>query len=271
MIFDRIKHILLTGIPQNNKRYTPPTMLFNEGWLLRLVLDWFAQPTNQTLNHPLAIPSGTRWYSEALLPTRFANKPRAERHTHADGVIGHFTIGGTGEGDLPLAQDATHFVVIEAKLHSKLDPNVTNKPGYNQAARTVACMAEILFRSKRKSFDSFDKLGFYVIAPDTQIKKEVTFNDFLKNTDIEAKVKERVQDYKENSKNEWLRDWFIPMLNIIDLKLLTWEDVLIFIQQNDDKKGKILWTYYELCKHYNNIGKKIDDARLQELQDNLYD
>src|SRR2546425_6409929 len=69
----------------------PPTTLYNEGWMLRLVLDWFDQ--NRGLGHELAFLPGARWYSEALLASRFLPERRgdnrAESFTHADGVIGH--------------------------------------------------------------------------------------------------------------------------------------------------------------------------------------
>ena len=69
----------------------PPTALFNEGWMLRLVLDWVER-------HPSAIEAlrfdeGSTWYSEALLGSRFRPRRRGdvgEGFTHADGVIGHF-------------------------------------------------------------------------------------------------------------------------------------------------------------------------------------
>lgn len=70
----------------------PPTHLYNEGWMLRLVLDWLDR--HRDLEHPLALHEGARWYSEALLPSRFLRDehgdPLAESHTHADGLIGHF-------------------------------------------------------------------------------------------------------------------------------------------------------------------------------------
>lgn len=72
----------------------PPTELYNEGWMLRLVLDWFDR--NRTSDHPLALLAKARWYSEALLASQFLPEcridDRAESFTHADGVIGHFEI-----------------------------------------------------------------------------------------------------------------------------------------------------------------------------------
>ena len=94
----------------------PPTAVYNEGWMLRLVLDWFDR--NRGIPHELAFAEGARWYSEALLPSRFLATfradARAESFTRADGLIGHFTVQSGTRGDAVLAPHATQFIVIEA-------------------------------------------------------------------------------------------------------------------------------------------------------------
>jgi hypothetical protein len=55
----------------------PPTLLYNEGWLLRLVLDWFSRHDVQ--GHPLSFGAGARWFSEALLPSAFLARHRGDR------------------------------------------------------------------------------------------------------------------------------------------------------------------------------------------------
>ncbi len=44
---------------------------------------------------------------------------------------------------------ATQFVVAEGKMYSPLSPGVTHARYFDQAARTVACIAEVLRRGKR--------------------------------------------------------------------------------------------------------------------------
>ena len=91
----------------------PPSEVYNEGWMLRLILDWFSR--QPPADHRLSFEKGARWYSEILLPSQFLPgfqaDPLAESHTHADGVIGHFAIGRSGKGDIDLAADAKQFVV----------------------------------------------------------------------------------------------------------------------------------------------------------------
>ena len=164
MFFDKFLN-LISNIDFENPDF-PPTILFNEGWLLRLIVDWFSK--SGILDHPLSFPDDGHWFSEARLPSaflpRFRGDPLAESHTNADGVIGHFTIGTTGKTDLELTPKSTHFVVLEAKLYSGLSKGVTNAKYYDQAARSVATIAEILSRANRKP-TSLSYVGFFVLAP----------------------------------------------------------------------------------------------------------
>jgi len=41
-----------------------PTDLYNEGWMLRLLLDWACE--NEPSTHPFTVMPGGKWYSEAL-------------------------------------------------------------------------------------------------------------------------------------------------------------------------------------------------------------
>jgi hypothetical protein len=55
-------------------------------------------------------------------------------------------------------------VVLESKMFSKLSAGVTNAPYYDQAARTVACMAE-LSRRVGSEPGQMEALAFLVVAP----------------------------------------------------------------------------------------------------------
>jgi hypothetical protein len=100
----------------------PPTQLFNEGWMLRLVLDWLDR--NREINHPFSFTPDARWYSEALLTPRFLPQSRAdsraESFTHADGVVGHFSVNSGVRGDALILPNAKQFIVTEAKMGSSL-------------------------------------------------------------------------------------------------------------------------------------------------------
>ena len=50
-------------------RSFPPTLLFEEGWMLRLVLDWFSSHKNNS--HNFSFDEDAGWFSEAHLPSTF--------------------------------------------------------------------------------------------------------------------------------------------------------------------------------------------------------
>ena len=202
---DRITDLL--GQSANNDRKFPPTLLFAEGWILRLVLDWFA--ANRLVDHPLAFDEGSIWFSEATLTSAFLPRYRGDKYaegfTHADGAIGHFKIGGVGKADLSILPDATVIKVTEAKMFSALSRGTTRAPKYNQAARNVACIGEILKLSNRWPSE-FRSLGFYVLAPRSQIEGGV-FERAMNRTSICDVVKDRVKNY-DDPKDDWFETWF---------------------------------------------------------------
>ena len=230
----------LIGQPQSPIR---PTELYNEGWMLRLLLEWAQH--SATHGHPLFFEPQASWFSEALLPSQFLARhrgdPLAETWTNADGVMGHFTIGNTGKGDLTVLPTATQFTVIEAKMFSGLSSGTKRAPNFHQAARNVACIAEVLSRANRAP-SSFSILAFYVFAPASQINKGV-FGSKVTRDDIYDKVKERTKSFG-GEKDVRFTEWFIPTLERIQLQLYPWEDVIHDLDQE-------YMDFYENCLRYN--------------------
>jgi hypothetical protein len=232
-----------------NEPVLPPTALYNENWMLRLVLDWLDR--NRKVGHPLSFTDEkVRWFSEALLPSYFRPKSRkdsnGEAYTHADGIIGHFKIGSAGRGDACLLPDARQFVVTEAKMGSKLSGGVRHAPDWDQAVRTVACMAQMLFEA-RISPDSVDCLAFYVIAPESQINAGV-FGNLVSKESIEEKVKTRF-DKNGVKPDEWFDKFFMPMLKHMKIGILSWESVLFGLPKTDE--SDLMHEFYKQCKRFN--------------------
>jgi hypothetical protein len=225
MSINRITKLLeRSNSPERN---FPPTDLYNEGWMLRLVLDWLSY--NPGIEHELSFVNTDKWYSEALLPSAFKARVRgdslAESWTHADGVIGDFVIGANREGDLTLVEGALRILVTEAKMFSKLSSGVKNASYFDQAARNVACVAEVICRAH--IFPSaLKKIGFFILAPESQIDKGIFARQITPNS-IQNKVSQRVTEYQEPEKDKWLENWFIPTLERIQIKEISWENLSI--------------------------------------------
>ncbi len=250
MIIERIKTLL--ELCSSGEARFPPTDLYNEGWMLRLVLDWLHR--NRGDDHRLCIPfpRNADWYSEALLPSAFFARHKgdrlAESRTHADGVIGHFKIGQSGKGDLSLRSDATSFVVIEAKMFSKLSSGVTNAPYFNQAARNVACIAKVVGDAEIQP-EKMDVLGFFVVAPEEQIALRI-FKKQMARESIKETVKKRVDGYG-GKRDGWHRDQFLPVMEEIEIATLSWERIIGEISGVDAGFGHALRDFYRTCLKHN--------------------
>jgi hypothetical protein len=248
MITERIRSMLEaceTGNP-----VFPPSMLYNEGWLLRLVLDWFANHGGD--RYPLSPRPGARWFSEPWLPSAFLPRYRgdrlAEARSHADAVLGHFSIGDPGTAGLTLQPDATQLVVIEAKLFARLSTGVKNAPFYDQAARSVACMAEVLRRANRPA-EAMDDLALLILAPQARIDDGVFVWDAAHDA-IRRKVRRRVEDYA-GERDAWFREWFEPTWQRVDVRCLSWEDTVEMIAFHQPDAGQVIDSFYGRCLHYN--------------------
>lgn len=244
-IFDRIG-TLLRGCSTDSS-HLPPTYLYNEGWMLRLIMDWFDQAGSTAHGHRLAISPDGEWGSEVLLPTTFKAQhrgdPRAESATHADGVIGHFNLRNGTKRGLELRAEGTQLVILEAKMFSGFSAGTKNAPAFNQAARSVACVAEVLRRAGRSPL-KIDILAFHVLAPASQITLG-RFDPFLEKNSIRTQVAKRAADY-DGTLDAWLASWFLPTMDKIEIRAISWEELIRDIT-HVDPYGRQLNDFYQHC------------------------
>jgi hypothetical protein len=248
MIIERIK-AMLEACEAGTAAF-PPTELYNENWLLRIVLDWFTGHGGD--RYPLSPSPGARWFSQAWLPSAFMSRFRgdrlAEARTHADGVLGHFAIGDPGTAALSLTPGARQLVVIEAKLFARFSAGVRNAPYYDQAARTVACIAETLRRAEIPPEELHD-LAFILLAPRARLDDGI----FEWDVDLEAirrKVRRRVEDYA-GERDPWFRDWFEPTWRRLEVRSLSWEDVVETVAFHRPEDGQVIDSFYGQCLRFN--------------------
>lgn len=227
----------------------PPTALFNEGWMLRLVLEWAAL-------HPSAIGAlrfdeGSRWYSEALLGSRFRPRRRGdvagEGFTHADGVIGHFRLRPGNRGDIELLPGARQLVIIEAKMASGLSLGTKRAPDFNQAARNVACMAHLLSGTGCDPM-AVTTLGFVVLAPAARIAEGAFAT--VDKVAIQLAVEHRAKGFDVEA-SDWSERSFKPVLARCQVGTVAWETVLNEVRAVDAIAGEQLGEFYSKCLLYN--------------------
>jgi hypothetical protein len=92
-----------------------------------------------------------------------------------------------------------------------------------------------------------DRLAFYVVAPDVQVKSGV-FADLVTKGSIERKVRERVRSY-EGAHDAWFKSTFLPTLERIELDILSWEAVLAAFPKT--KETELMSEFYERCLRFN--------------------
>ncbi len=245
-MIERVSQLL--GQCGSDSAVLAPTGLYNEGWMLRLLLDCFDR--NRTVSHELAFLPGARWYSEALLAPAFLPEvrgdTRGESYTHADGLVGHFSIRPGERAEATVLPNARQLVIIEAKLGSALSSGVKNAPGFDQAARNVACMANMLAK-ERVNPASLERLAFYVVAPSSQISLGV-FGDLVTKPSIHNKVAARVGQYG-GTRDKWFREAFEPLLENVDIGMLSWEGILERVTSHETDNA--LREFYSLCLRFN--------------------
>lgn len=225
----------------------PPTELYNEGWLLRIALDWFS--TDGPSDSQFSLSPGATWYSEGRLASpflaRFRGDKKAEGFTHADGTIGHFSVSPGDRSEIVPTADATQLVVIEAKLGSPLSPRITNAPRYDQAARTAACLVHIASKAEVEP-SSLTHYGFYVVAPQAQISADV-FESLVTKESIEEKVRQRAVQFGGGA-TEWVDKIFMPYFAALKIGLVSWEQIIAEMGAGSfpEEYGR----FYEMCCHF---------------------
>lgn len=270
---NRLLRILQSCASDNTAGHRfPPTEVFNEGWMLRLVLD--ALQTVNIPDHPLKCLDGkATWYSEARLISPFLRKPKkdlpgkekdtlGEGYTNADGVIGHFTFREGTKAGLKLTnkgEGPRQFIVVEAKMFSTLSSRTTNALGYNQAARSIACMAETIRRSDMDVGD-LESVGFFVVAPEEKLQREGkrSLKSYLAQDMIHQAIVQRIRNYEVAFRNdEQLCKWktqFDRLLKRLVEKnrfgAFSWEQIIKEITAVDRARGEELDQFYECCKKY---------------------
>jgi hypothetical protein len=239
---------LISSFDPSNPNFRP-TELYNESWLVKLVLDQASKISKSEF--PIGFLSGSTWFSEALLPSafeaRFRGDPLGESRTNADGVVGHIAVGVQAKADLELARDVTQFTVVEAKIGSPLSPGTSNAKYFDQAARHVACMAEVLARSNTEATNLL-RLDFVVLAPQNSIDKG-TFAEEMSPSSIQSKVERRVSEY-DGDLDHWFADHFQPVLNRIELYSVSWEEAIQWLGEYSPSAVSDLSEFYGQCLEF---------------------
>lgn len=134
-------------------------------------------------------------------------------------------------------------------MFSKLSSGVKNANYYNQAARNVACIAEVMRRAEI-ALNSMKTVGFYVLAPRSRINEDI-FAAYMSKDSIRQTVERRVSAYDDPQKVTWFQNWFIPLLGLMKIGEIAWEELIDFIAQESASEGEEMRSFYQKCLQHN--------------------
>lgn len=245
----------------------PASYLYNEGWMLRLVLKAASEGLLKDLIPPISHP--TKWASEAKLFTPFdaARGNASEGLTNVDGIIGDFDWQPGTRTGVRLLPKPSRFEVFEAKMFSKLSAGVTAAKWYDQAVRNVACMAHTLNLQNLKPQERpLDVIGFWVIAPESQINRRL-FTIDLEPGSMRAKIAVRIAQFdgeEQENLDYWREEYFEPLLQQLEernaIKCTSWEEVIKSI--TDKRCQKSISEFYQRCIDAAGKEKAVTDGDL---------
>ena len=226
-----------------------PTLIFNEGWLLRAVLrEWKLHPGKSRLPF-LPFPTDAKVYSEGQLYSPFAPRQRgdrlAEAHTHVDGIVGDFAIGATKSG-IEVDADCRYLAVFEAKLASPIAGGTRNAPGYDQVTRIVGCLINSLLRA-----GCADPRSVHVVVLYPAGHRGITPAIYSKSY-LERQLAARVEGFGLSPTAAFARGWR-ALLEAVQLTFVTWEEALAEIG-NDP-----LHQFYKHCRETSPIAPTAED------------
>ena len=242
-MIDRVTDILQRcGTKDTNLN---PTILYNEGWMTRLLVDVSLQQKIQI--NGIDFSNINKWCSEGLLSSPFLARTRpdnlSEGFTHADIVLGDFSVDFKKRGDISPKGSEGIFGVIEAKMGSTLSAGTKNAPTYDQASRNLACIAFNTIETKHKIF-------FTVVAPESNIEK----HEIRQIVDLQkmlGKISARFDSYEKRQDMLSLKEKVIDKAKSCVCSVVSYESWLDALSSCSDYSALV--EFKEKCYEFNKI------------------
>jgi len=64
-------------------------------------------------------------------------------------------------------------------------------------------------------------------------------------------VRRRVSEYGDQAKFQWFEEWFMPTLESIGLRCITWEELLAVVSEHSEAEGNERSDFYARCIEFN--------------------
>ena len=233
-----------------NCAYVNPTEIYNEGWMTRLLMHYSVKEELKFEDIGIEIDTTFRnkhWTSEALISSPFVSaKSKREGYTHPDIAIGDFNVDYCSSGRLEVEKKAKVFGIIEAKMKSPLSKGTTNAKEFNQASRTVACIAHNT-TIECKTF-------FYIVLPESKRDHKkmdgTTIIDLVSRDTIGEQIIERVKSHNTTNQDQIDKN-LIERVKQCKLGVITYKDWIAAFDNTEIKEE--LNEFYVKCMKWNKI------------------
>jgi len=224
-----------------------PTIIYNEGWMIRLLV---IESMIEKLNVgwiDFELLTTKKWTSEAQISSPFEGAElkkhdKYEKKTHADIILGDFDINYEREKkrtEIMIKPHPRVLGIIEAKMGSGLSTGIKNASKYNQASRSICCLANVTKENPEC------EIFFAIVAPKTKINDQKS-----KFIDQIGAVKTEIEDRFKVAEKEYTSEMRKKVENC-KRPIISYEDWIGKIKDNDVKEA--LNKFYAACKTYNNI------------------
>ncbi len=255
---------IIETVDDSKNRIISPKLIYNDKFLLSLILKWFVRQSHLIVNSDLdrkickacQLIDGSRFYINATIETPFKVRKKGEKDVLAEasatvsGAVGHFSIRyGKKKEKLILLPDAGQFVILETTMIKPLKKGGKNMRKYHQIAKDIGCMVHTLSQIENKFLDY---LGLYVFAPETVLQLE-TFKTYTYKPSIEELMVKRVEPYGDDEDKLLFIDLFRRLFQRIDIDCISFEDIIRFIKKNDAEYGDNLLSFYDKCLRYHGL------------------
>ena len=249
MIVERIKSMLEAC--EAGTAAFPPAELYNEDWLLRIILDWFARHGGD--RYPLSPRPGARWFSQAWLPSAFLSRYRgdrlAEARTHADGVLGHFAIGDPGTAALSLVArcpsarrrrgQAVRPAVGRGPQRTLLRPGGAERRVHGRDPPSRRQATPRRWRSSRSSSSRRRPGSTTGSSSGTWPRTPSAARSAAASRTTPA------------SATTGSAHWFEPTWKRLEVRSLSWEDLIDAIAFHSQEDGHVIDSFYGQCLRFN--------------------
>lgn len=232
--------------------FGPKTTIYNEDWLLRILLYFLKNDDNlKDLTAPyLPFAERAKIYSKAQLYTPFAQRTNEDKtgedNVNVDGVAGEWTnISGT-KLLIQLDKNFSYITVFESKILSGLSP-VRHKGTWNQISRTIAGIIYSAITSKT-ALDNLPDLNFVFLY--SSENKKIKIDKYTMDT-IKSDILKRVALYNTGGPPmnhdfpDFETNWEKIFAKNIKITFQKWEDIVNAIGNEEFKK------FYGKCMEYN--------------------